>query len=463
MKYKLKHKLALAIASVVLLSIAIVSVLSGSILRREFNAYIARQQEERTRGLMTSLAIQYRANGGAWEEGFVHALGMAALDEGYIIRVEDESGETVWDAQSHDTSLCNDIMEDISQRMGTQFPSIAGSFEPHEIGLEEDGKPIGRMIVGYYEPFFLDENDFGFIRTVNAVILGVGAISLAFALLAGFLLSTNISRPLHKAAEASREIASGNYKVKLDERTDTAEIGTLVRSINQLASSLEKQNDIRKRLVEDVSHEIRTPLAVLQTHIESMLEGIRQPTTDNLQSCYEEALRIGELMKDIEGLKKAGVDSLLLDKARFSVMDTIKRAAETFRAETEKKGLRLDIGGADCTVFADEDRIKQVVVNLLSNAVKYSNPGGSIEVKVTETREDIQISVSDNGIGIPEQELPFIFERFYRADRSRNRKTGGSGLGLAIVKGITEAHGGTVSVESKLGKGSSFVVSLPRS
>lgn len=461
MKYRLKYRLALAIAAVVLFCVATISLLSITTIRSQFKNYVAMQQEERTRGLVTSLGIQYQANGMAWEEGFVHAIGMAALDDGYIIRVEDPTGGIVWDAQSHDTTLCNDIMRDISQRMGKEFPNIEGTFEQHEIELTSDAGIIGKLVVGYYEPFFMDENDFDFIRTLSALIAGVGFLALAIASIAGIILAAGISRPLQIAAEAAREIASGNYKVKLDESTDTAEIHTLVESINQLAGSLEKQDDIRKRLVEDVSHEIRTPVAILQTHLESMLEGLRQPTAENLQSCYEEALRVGKLMKDIEGLKKVNFDEILLQKTRFMLKKVIRRATEGFALEIESKGLQVAIEGEDCEIFADEDRIEQVMVNLLSNAIKYSDFEGSINIKVADLLESVQISVTDTGIGIPEQERPFIFERFYRADKSRNRKTGGSGLGLAIVKAIIEAHGGTVSVEGDQKKGTRFVVLLP--
>ena len=462
MKYSLKHKLALAIALVALISVAFATMLSSYIIRDEFNGYIARQQEQRTQGLVTSLEMQYRANGGAWDAGFVHALGMAALDDGYIIRVEDATGVTVWDAQSHDTSLCEDIMRSISERMGSEFPHIDGSFESHEIILGSGEGSFGKLIIGYYEPFFLDENDFGFIRMLNGVTVGAGALAIALASVAGLLLAANISRPLHKAAEASRQISGGNYKVKLDERADTTEIGMLVKSINQLASSLDRQDDIRRRLVEDVSHEIRTPVAILQTHIESMVEGIWQPTSEHLQSCYEEVLRIGQLMGDIEGLKKAGVGGTALEKTEFRIMAAVKRAVEGFEMEIRRKGLNVGISGDDVTVVADEGRISQVIVNLMSNAVKYTEEGGSIGIQVTGSDDTVKVSVTDDGAGIPEDELPFIFERFYRADKSRNRKTGGSGLGLAIVKSIVEEHDGTVSAESGPGQGTKFEVTLPR-
>lgn len=462
MRYSLKVKLALAIAAVALLSVALISILSGYIIRNEFKGYISRQQEGRTQALITSLEVQYRANGGKWDVGFVHALGMAALDEGYIITVEDGQGGVVWDAESHDTSLCEDIMRSISDRMGTEFPGVEGSFESHEFELGSDDASYGKLTVGYYEPFFLGENDFAFIRTLNGAIIGVGALSLALALAAGVMLATSISRPLHNAAEASRQISGGNYKVKIDERTDTAEISTLVKSINQLASSLDRQDDIRRRLVEDVSHEIRTPVAILQTHMEAMIEGIWQPTTEHLQGCYEEVLRIGQLMGDIEGLKKAGGEDMALEKSQFGMMGTIRRAVEGFEVEIARKGLHVVVSGDDASIVADEGRISQVIMNLISNSVKYTEDGGNIEIEVREAGDAISVSVTDDGIGIPEGELPYIFERFYRADKSRNRKTGGSGLGLAIVKGIVEAHGGTVSVESKPDCGARFEVKIPR-
>ncbi len=462
MKLSLKRKLSLAMLIVALLTVALISFLSGSMIKREFKGYIARQQEARTESIISSISHQYNEVAGIWNVDLVYATGMAALNDGYIIKVLDSQGQTVWDAQAHDMSLCEDIMKDISERMGVEFPQIGGSFQSHAHELISGGEIVGSVSIGYYEPFFLNENDFRFLDTLNVVIAGIGLVSLAVSVIVGLIMATGLSRPLRKTVEAAAQISDGNYKVRLADQNDTLEVGMLMQSINHLASSLEQQEGIRKQLVEDVSHEIRTPVAILQTHIEAMVEGIWQPTVEHLQSCHDEVIRIGQLMKDIESLTEVNSSNIRLDKTEFGIMEVIRRAIGGFEVEIGKKGLHIALKGTDCMVSADRNRINQVLVNLLSNAVKYSKSGGSIDVEVMETTSYVVITVKDDGIGIPDKEQPYIFERFYRADKSRNRKTGGSGIGLSIVKYIVEAHGGKVSVSSKIDEGSTFEVMLPK-
>jgi signal transduction histidine kinase len=462
LKLSLKKKLSLAMLIVVLLTVALISFLTGSIIKREFKGYISRQQQARTESIISSINHQYREETGAWNVDLVYATGMAALNDGYIIKVLDSKDQTVWDAQAHDMSLCEDIMKDISERMNVEFPQIGGSFQSHPHDLTSGGQVVGSVSIGYYEPFFLNENDFRFLDTLNIVIAVIGLVSLGVSIIVGFIMATGLSRPLRKTVEAAAQISGGNYKVRLADQNDTLEIGMLMQSINNLAASLEQQEGIRKQLVEDVSHEIRTPVAILQTHIEAMLEGIWQPSAEHLQSCHDEVIRIGQLMKDIESLNEANSSNLKLQKSEFGILEAIHKALAGFEVEIGKKGLRVTLKGDDHLVTADKNRIGQVLVNLLSNAVKYSKSGGTIDIETIETASYVVIRVKDDGMGIPEKELPFIFERFYRADKSRNRKTGGSGIGLSIVKYIVEAHGGKVSASSEINKGSTFEIMLPK-
>jgi two-component system sensor histidine kinase BaeS len=449
-------------ALIALLTVALISYFSVSLIRREFKSYIARQQEERTLGIISSIGLQYRSESDAWNVDFVHAIGMAALNDGYIIKVLDDSGNNVWDAQAHDMSLCMKVMESISQRMGTKLPEIKGAFETHTYDIPSDGKTVGSLSVGYYEPFFLSENDFRFLDTLNAVILGIGVISLGISAIVGIFMAAGLSRPLRMTVDAAKQISGGNYKVRIKDDSNTVEIQALMQSINNLAGSLEQQEGIRKQLVEDVSHEIRTPIAILQTHMEAMIEGIWQPTTEHLQSCYDEAIRVGQLMNDIENLTTVNSVNLMLEKTEFAIKEIIQRVIKGFEVEIGKKNLMVSIVGQDMNILADMKRISQVIVNLISNAVKYSKDGSRIEVEILETEGFAVVSVKDDGIGITKEELPHVFERFYRADKSRNRKTGGSGIGLSIVKSIVEAHGGRVSAYSRVDEGSTFEIMLPK-
>jgi signal transduction histidine kinase len=167
------------------------------------------------------------------------------------------------------------------------------------------------------------------------------------------------------------------------------------------------------------------------------------------------------LVRDIESLAKVESGNLKLDKAPVNLRELAEKTLRSFETEAADKKLRLSVEGSCPEIGADRDRIRQVLVNLLSNAVKYTPPGGAIRIVLSERDDSVLLAVEDNGIGIPEEELPLIFERFYRADKSRNRMSGGSGIGLAIVRSIVTAHGGKVEAGNRSGGGSRFQVSLP--
>ena len=458
----IRTKISAAMISIVLLVVAIISFLSNYLINRQFTEYIASQQELRAQVITASLSEQYVALKKEWDMDYIHTIGMFSLYEGYILKVYDMEGRILWDAQSHDMALCNRIMEDISDRMRIKYPQLEGEFHAELYPLTRSGLKIGEVSISYFGPFFLTENDFRFLNSLNRVLIGVGFASLILSALIGHILARRISSPILKTVDVTKKIADGNYSVRLEEKADTRELNMLVGSINHLASSLETLERLRKQLTGDVAHELRTPITILQSHIEAILEGIWEPTQERLGSCYEETVRISKLVNDLEQLAKIENRNMKLDKTLFPIQEMMRKSADSFENELFLKNLKLTQKGPEVHLYADPDRIQQVLVNLLSNAVKYSRNGGNISFTAFESEDTAGFSITDDGIGIPEEELPFIFERFYRADKSRNRSTGGSGIGLTIVKSIVEAHDGRVKVISQLNEGSTFTVVLPK-
>ncbi|MDR1622017.1 MAG: cell wall metabolism sensor histidine kinase WalK, partial [Synergistaceae bacterium] len=198
------------------------------------------------------------------------------------------------------------------------------------------------------------------------------------------------------------------------------------------------------------------------THIEAMIEGVWEPTYERLTSCHEEIERISRLVRDLESLARVDSDNLKLDKTQVDLLELVKKTLCHFEADIAARKLDVMVEGSCPNVWGDRNRIQQVLTNLLTNAVKYTPTNGELRVVLSDRDSSVLLAVEDNGIGIAENELPFIFERFYRSDKSRSRLSGGSGIGLAIVKSIVTAHGGKVGVESHLGKGSRFQVTLPK-
>ncbi len=460
--HSLKSRLSLSILMIVLLAIAIISVLSNYFINQQFTDYIGQQQELKTQIITTSIGQQFTPNTGEWNLDYIHAIGMSSLYEGYILKVFDQEKKVLWDAQAHDMNLCNRIMEEISQRMQIQYPRLDGEFTSVTYPLQQDEITVGSVSISYFGPFFLNENEFKFLRSLNIILLGVGAISLLISFLVGTMLARRISSPILKTVEAAKQISDGNYGVRIQEELDTKELVLLVDSINHLAVSLETLEKLRKQLTEDVAHELRTPITILQSYLEAMADGLWEPDKERLQSCYDEVERIGRLVGDLESLAKLEGGILKLVRKPVELYALVEQVVSSFTLELENKSLQVELQGAHPSLLADQSRLKQVVINLLSNAIKYSTEGCLITFELFETRDSAGFSIRDNGIGIAEEELPYIFERFYRADKSRNRLTGGTGIGLTIVKSIIEAHGGRISVRSRLGEGTTFNVALPK-
>jgi heavy metal sensor kinase len=458
----LRTRLSLNIALVALLTVALISVSSNIFINRQFEDYIAKQQRQRVEEILSHLNQQYDAATESWRLDFLHAIGMHALYDGYIVKVYDLQGETLWDAEICDMSACTRMIDDISRQMQGRYPDITGGFTTKDSNLTSNGKKIGEASVAYFSPYFFDENDFHFLKALNTVLLGSGVFSLLLAVVAGCFLARHMSNPIRKTAQVAKQMSGGDYIVRIEEKTSIEELDELMRSVNHLARSLGEQENLRKQLTADVAHELRTPLTTVGTHIEAMMEGVWQPTRERLSSCHEEIARIGKLVRDLENLAKVESDNLKLDKTPVDLLELAEKTLRNFDAEVAAKGLRLMIEGSCPDIPADRGRIQQVLINLFSNAVKYTPSGGAIRVVLSEMDDSVLLVVEDDGIGIPQEELPFIFERFYRADKSRNRTSGGSGIGLAVVRSIVTAHGGKVSAESRLGDGSRFHVELPK-
>ncbi|GHU66331.1 hypothetical protein AGMMS49983_15740 [Clostridia bacterium] len=293
----------------------------------------------------------------------------------------------------------------------------------------------------------------------------VALFSAIFSICMGLILARRISLPIVKTVAVTEQIAAGNYDIRFESPTKTTELHNLVEAVNHLADTLSQQEALRKQLTADVAHELRTPLTTLGTHLEAMTEGVWDPTPERLNSCHEEILRLGKMVSDLERLERTEADNLQLDKTDTDLLALARTVSENFDGELSRKNLGLDIRGDASVVPLDKDRITGVIGNLLSNAVKYTPEGGHICITAKDTQSEAFLTIEDTGIGIAEEDLPYIFERFYRADKSRTRGmggTGGAGIGLAIVKSIVAAHGGEVTVKSEPNKGSRFTIRLPK-
>lgn len=456
----LRSQLSLSILTLTLVIIVLMTVFANILASREFDRYMQRQDEARSETIVKDLSNQYNDLTGVWDSVALHTVGMYALYSGYIVKVYDASGAALWDAEHHDITLCGQIMDEITKRMAEAEKT--GSFQTHTFPMTRGQVTIGSVTVSYYTPFFYTANDNRFLDALNTVFLAIGLVAAALAVALGWMLARRVAQPVAKAAETAGRIAQGEYGNRIGRGTGTLELDHLIRSINHLAAALETQETLRKRLINDVAHELRTPLTAVSLHLEAMIDGLWEATPERLKSCHEELTRLGELVKDIQQLANAEGDSPKLRLAPVDLLKLAETVAGSLSAQAQAKSQTLTVTGGPAVAEADGERMRQVLVNLIANAIKFTPEGGHIRVETGDRGDTVYVSVRDDGIGIDEADQPLIFERFYRVDESRDRRTGGTGIGLAIAKSVVLAHGGTIGVESRKGAGSTFTVSLPK-
>ncbi|MCM8900292.1 HAMP domain-containing protein [Caldicoprobacter algeriensis] len=461
MKYSLRTKLSLSYVSVVIVCVFLTSVLTNLFLEKQFKEYVIENQERKNKEIVFLISQQYKP-GGRWNTDVIENIGINALEQGMIIKVVDSGGKVIWDAMTHNNGLCQQMLEHMARNMASRYPNWEGGYVEDKYPVTYNLSEVGRVEIGYYGPYYFNDNDLAFINTLNRLFVGVGIISLFLSLFIAAFMSKRLSTPISRVIEAAHKISKGYYQDRITEKSSIKEISQLTKTINDLAETLEKQEMLRKRLTADVAHELRTPLATLQSHMEAMIDGVWEPDIDRLKSCHEEIVRISRLVGDLEKLAKYESENLILNKTRFDVSELIRHIIKNFEMDFINKRLDIRFYGQREIVFADKDKITQVIINLLSNAVKYTPEGGRVEVRVEDSGDVINIIVKDTGEGISPEDLPYIFERFYRADKSRNRLTGGAGIGLTIAKAIIEAHKGTIRANSRINEGTEFIVSLPK-
>lgn len=318
------------------------------------------------------------------------------------------------------------------------------------------GQGVGQGgMAGLYVDFRDSMNEALSISALGALIVAI-VVSLAF--------SRRIVAPLQGMTLASRRIAEGKY----DERVSvggTDELGQLAESFNRMAGKLEKVEEMRRALIGDVSHELRTPLTAIKGSMEGLMDGLLPANEETFQQIHDEAGRLGRLVDDLQELSRVEAHAYTLEIRDVDltavIQATIKRLSPNARAKSIK--LVPEFPDDLPLIEADEDRLDQVLTNLISNAIQYTPAGGEVVISAKQDNSQIQVTVSDTGIGIPPEQLSNIFTRFYRVDKSRSRASGGgSGIGLTIARLLVEAHGGRIWAESDgHGHGSKFLFTLP--
>ncbi|MBN1537510.1 MAG: HAMP domain-containing protein [Anaerolineales bacterium] len=312
--------------------------------------------------------------------------------------------------------------------------------------------------------------DFGSISLANTgnlliLICGLPVVISILATVVSIVIFNRIAVPLADVMTAADAVAEGDLSVRLKEKAP-GEFGNLARSFNRMTSELQRADQQRRNLTADVAHELRTPLHIIQGNLEGVLDGVYQANPKIMQNTLDETRLLTRLVDDLQTLSLAEAGQLPLHPMPVKVADLLADVITGFEGQAAEAGISLEshipeIVG-DLELHIDPDRISQVLNNLVSNALRYVSEGGWIHLGAEAQPGGVRLSVEDNGAGISEEDLPYIFDRFWRSDRSRTRQEGsGSGLGLAIARQLVQAHGGKISVESHPGEGTKFIIDLP--
>jgi len=297
---------------------------------------------------------------------------------------------------------------------------------------------------------------------IGRFFLWGGLVAVAIAVAITFFLSRRILAPTKALTLASKQLGRGDFSQRVQIK-DKSELGELARTFNSMASDLERAEKLRQNMVADVAHELRTPLSNVRGYLEALRDGMIKPDAKTICSLYEEASLLSRLVDDLQELSLAEAGELKLVCQAEDIAKLINQTVTTMQTQTAARGLSVSVDLPDKLppVNIDPRRIGEVLRNLLENAVAHTAKKGVITMTAEQRDNWVEVSIADTGEGIPAEDLPNIFERFYRVDKSRTRATGGSGMGLTIAKRLVEAHGGKIEARSEPGKGSRFSFTVP--
>jgi len=327
--------------------------------------------------------------------------------------------------------------------------------------VEIDGQIVGTALMTGKVPELNPMEQRYLIRTNQALLLAALSATV-IALLLGVLLARSLTRPLRELTTATRAVARGDLEQQVTVRSRD-ELGELTEAFNQMSTDLARATQSRRQMTADIAHDLRTPLTVIGGYLESMRDGVLKPTPERLEMMQTEVLHLQRLVDDLRTLSLADAGELTLNKLEITPENLLTRVADTYQLPAEKLGVALQTRITPDLPFVhvDEERMVQVLGNLVSNALRYTPNGGQITLEAWRSGDSVLLSVQDTGIGITSEDLARIFERFYRADQARQQSEGKSGLGLSIARSIIKAHGGTIVVESEMGRGTKFTIALP--
>ncbi len=450
LRRSLTARLTLAFVAVAILSIAVLGALALIGSRSEVAGLASRQRDRDTADVTAALAAAYAASGGWTGAELSGAFAVAAAARADLV-ILDISGAPVANRPENE----HDMMSAMRDLMA-EGPAPPGP--PRSATVVVAGQPVGTARLRF-PAAGLDRPQRQVAAALARTVLAGAAVAALVALIVGLAVSRRLSRPVLALTDAARRLEGGERRVRTGMAAAAGEVGELATAFDQMSGALDRHEELRRSLVADVAHELRTPLTILRAASEELVDGLVGPSPDRLASLHDEVLRLAAVVEDLETLASAEAAGLRLERRHVALEAVVADATESLRTRFHDAGLHIVTFMTPVTVDGDPARLRQMTVNLLTNALKYTPSGGSVTVGVSAAPDRARLEVTDTGPGVPAEEVPKLFERFWRGRGSQGKA--GSGIGLAIVAELARIHGGRVEVDSAPGRGSTFRVLLP--
>jgi len=442
--HRLWFRLSLTFAVIILVTVGTIYLFVSQRTDAEIERYQKQTAQYRSNQVRSSLYVHYWSQNRSWEDVQPVVTQTARLSATHIVLVAN-NGTVIGDSQEELLGIVNYTNSSVNPFQLSEAQELLG-----EVYIIPDLTA---------EPYDTFRN---LSASTSYFLLVGGALAIIISLILILFLSRRVTSPIGILSKAARQLGRGDLSRRVQVRGE-GEVAALAQAFNSMAADLENNEQLRRNLIADVAHELRTPLSNIQGYLEAIRDRVMKPDAATIGSLNEEAALLSRLVNELQELSLAEAGELKLVYQAEDIGKSVKQAVAPWqpKLETKEISLSLDLPDNLPLVNIDWQRVNEVLHNLLENAVVHTGKGGIITVAATKQDNWVEVSVSDTGEGIPAADLPNIFERFYRVDKSRARATGGSGLGLTIARRLVEAHGGKITVQSRVGKGSRFSFTLP--
>jgi signal transduction histidine kinase len=428
-------RLALAFLTVALVAVALLAGLTAAFAAADVSNLASQQRGELAKAIVALAGGAWDRNN-TWPSANLSPVRDLAVSTGAAVQIRDQTGQIVTASRGFDTTNGSQSSLPIvvsGQRVGTALVRSTGS------GFNAADRSLKTALL--------------------RAIAGAAGLAALLALLTGLAVARRITRPVIRLIAATRAMAAGDRAARVGEIHAAGELRELAAAFDQMAGTLDRQEQIRRDLVADVAHELRTPIAILQAGHEALLDGVAEPTPAELGSLRDEVLRLARMVGDLQTLAAADAASLNLSRSPSDLGELAAAAADSLARRFEAAGITLDRDLAASPVLADAHWLHQVITNLLTNALKFTPAGGRVTISTERTGADAILRVTDTGAGIPAEDLPRIFDRFFRGQQAA--QISGSGIGLTVAAELAQAHGGRLTAASEPGHGTQMTLSVP--